>query len=90
MAIDSTRVLTESSHTSNPSSSNIFPVELVLTIDFRGDSARVGENWIWQTCKTRPGLRATFITTHHYVRTSGGWNHTDAGHGGGVADGLCP
>ena len=90
MAIDSSRVLTESSNPSAPSWSNIFPVELVLTLDFSGDTARVGENWIWQTCKTHPGLRAIFVTSHHYVRGSAGWRHTDAGHGNGVMDGLCP
>ena len=90
MAVDSMRVLADSNAPAVSRSHAIFPVELVLTLDFQGDTARVGENWIWQACKTRPGLRATFFTNHPYVRTPGGWKHTDARHAGGVADGLCP
>ena len=72
MAIDSTLVPMGSSDPADLPGSEIFPVELVLTIEFRGDSAVVRENWIWQTYKTRPGLRGIFITGHHYVRTSDG------------------
>jgi hypothetical protein len=90
MAIDSSRVLTEGSEPPAPSWSETFPVELVLTLDFEGDTARVRENWIWQTCKKRPGLRATFITSHSYIRSATGWSHVGGTHPSSVADGLCP
>ena len=90
MAIDSSRVLTEDSVPPAPSWSEIFPVELVLTLDFEGDTARVGEYWSWQTCKTHPGMRAIFVTPHRYVRSATGWTHVGGAHSSGVVDGLCP
>ena len=90
MAIDSSRVLTESTSPPAPTWSGIFPVELVLTLTFSGDTARVGENWIWQTCKKQPGMRAIFVTGHHYIRTTAGWKRLEGTHSSSVVDGLCP
>jgi len=90
MAIDSSRVLTEGSVSSATPPSEIFPVELVLTLDFMGDTARLRENWIWQTCRKRPGLRVSFITLHRYVRSAAGWNHVDGTDPSAVVDGMCP
>jgi hypothetical protein len=90
MAIDSSRVLTENSVPSATPASEIFPVELVLTLDFTGDTARVRENWIWQTCRKHPGLRAIFVTLHRYLRSAAGWNHVDGADPTSVVDGMCP
>jgi hypothetical protein len=36
------------------------------------------------------GLRATFITSHSYIRSATGWSHVGGTHPSSVADGLCP
>lgn len=90
MAVDSTRIPTESSVPPSMPGSKTFPVELVLKLHFVGDNAYVNENWIWQTCQARPtSFRATLFSTHDFIRTPEGWRHVPSAESGGIADGLC-
>ena len=81
-AVDSTRALAGLEDRRAATWRRPFPAELVMGVEFVGDTAQVAENWILWFCKTQPpSMSVLNEKTHLLVRTPSGWQESSVRRG---------
>jgi hypothetical protein len=81
-AVDSTRALAGLEDRPAARWRRPFPAELMMRVEFVGDTAQVAEDWILWFCKTQPrSMSVLHEKTHLFVRTPSGWQESDVRRG---------
>jgi hypothetical protein len=88
-AVDSTRALAGLEDRPAATWRKPIPIVLVMWVEFRGDTAVVAENWIWEYCRTEPrSMSVLRLKTHLFEQTPSGWQKSGERQGP-MADLVC-
>ena len=81
-AVDSTRALAGLEDRPPARWRKPIPLVLLMHVEFRGDTALVAEDWIWEYCKTQPrSMSVLRLKMHLFEQTPSGWQKSRVRYG---------
>ena len=81
-AVDSTRALAGLEDRLAARWRKPIPLVLLMHVEFRGDTALVAEDWIWEYCKTQPrSMSVLRLKMHLFEQTPSGWQKSSVRYG---------
>jgi hypothetical protein len=81
-AVDSTRALAGLEDRPAARWRKLIPLVLLMHVEFRGDTALVAEDWIWEYCRTQPrSMSVLRLKMHLFEQTPSGWQKSRVRYG---------
>ena len=88
-AVDSTRALAGLEDRPAARWRKPIPIKLLMHVEFRGDTAFVAEDWIWEYCETEPrSMSVLRLKMHLFEQTPSGWQQSSV-RSGALVDLMC-